>query len=295
MELMLKEKRKFGNLKIHGCFKSENRGTAVFIHGFNSSYKIWGNLNEPNSFFKQFYDYGFNCYTVNFSNTILTSITELADEELEQSIDFVLSKLQEKEKLVFITHSLGGVILRYFLDVNISHLYHNSIDLKKKGNISLIALLALKKHDENFFQLINSETSLREKIKHKIKSNVLSELYFDSKLMYTLNNDVSSNLWSEIPTYNFIASDDIIVSRESVNFHPNEIAYHKNFHQQEFKSVHMKNPFEWRELTDFLNLKELKKIKSDLEERIPGLKYFTMKPIYQNLNVINYLKERLNH
>jgi hypothetical protein len=56
----------------------------------------------------------------------------------------------------------------------------------------------------------------------------------------------------------------------------------------------MKNPFEWRELTDFLDLKELKKIKISLEERIPGLKYFTMKPIYQNLNIIKYLKDQLN-
>jgi hypothetical protein len=316
MELMLKEKRKYGNLEIHGYSRSDNIGTVIFIHGFNSTYKIWGNLNKPNSFLKQFYDYGFNCYTINFSNTILTSIVELADEELEQGIDFILSKFQEMKKLVFIAHSLGGVILRYYLDVDLQHQYHKSNDLKRRLNISTIALLAspnhgisvsssvfrdskkemqLKSHDKNIFQEINSETSFREKIKNKFQSNVLSELYYDSKLMYTLNNDVSSNLWPEIPIYNFIASDDIIVNSGSANFHPNEIDYHKNFHQQEFKSVHMKNPFEWRELTNFLNLKELKKIKSNLEERIPGLKYFTLKPIYQNLNVIKYLKEQLNH
>jgi competence CoiA-like predicted nuclease len=206
-------------------------------------------------------------------------------------------------------------MLRYFLDVELHHQYHNSNDLKRNFDISMIALLAspnhgisvsssvfrdskkgtqFKKHDKNIFQEINAETSFREKIKNKFQSNVLSELYYDSKLMYTLNYDVSSNLWPEIPIYNLIATDDIIVNNGSANFHPNEIVYHKNFHQQEFKSVHMKNPFEWRELTDFLDLKELKKIKINLEERIPGLKYFTMKPIYQNLNIIKYLKDQLN-
>lgn len=312
MDLVLKEKRKYGDLKLYESKNSKNKGIILFIHGFNSSYKIWGDIEQKDSFFMQLYKLGYTCYSIDFSNTLFTSIVDLADEELEQVINIIEHK-NKNRKLVLIAHSLGGVILRYFLDSEVKHRFHNVQRLKEELKISLIALLASPNHgialsssafknipEENynnspkeFFQGLTSFSSYRKKINEKIPNNVLSELYYKSKLIQTINNNIATNLWPEVPIYNLIASDDIVVNPESAKIHHEEIDYHGQFYQYEFESVHMKNPLEWRELIEFLNLKEIKKIKKDLEDRIPGLKYFTLKPIYQNSDVINLLKEQL--
>ncbi|OLS27880.1 MAG: hypothetical protein HeimC3_01740 [Candidatus Heimdallarchaeota archaeon LC_3] len=92
-----------------------------------------------------------------------------------------------------------------------------------------------------------------------------------------------------MPIYNIIASRDIVVNRESAIFYPEEINYHNNFQQLEFESLHMKNPFEWRELSDLFNKSDLKRVKTEIEQKIPFIGYFSLKPIYANTEVIKIL------
>ncbi|HKZ40517.1 MAG TPA: hypothetical protein VJ044_06110, partial [Candidatus Hodarchaeales archaeon] len=56
------------------------KGFTFFVHGFNSSSEIWGDRNT--GLVQAFYEIGFNCYAINFSNSVTNSIRTLADEEL---------------------------------------------------------------------------------------------------------------------------------------------------------------------------------------------------------------------
>lgn len=47
-------------MKLYACEQQNNKGVILFIHGFNSSHKIWGNVGEYDSFVHNFYNRGYN-------------------------------------------------------------------------------------------------------------------------------------------------------------------------------------------------------------------------------------------
>jgi WD40 repeat protein/pimeloyl-ACP methyl ester carboxylesterase len=122
-KIMRKLKNKFKRKSRHGLNilrKSKNGITVVFIHGLNSSRKCW--RHENGSYWpkllhndKRFAEFGIS--TFDYQTGILSgdfSIKDIVDN-LHASFSGIDHNLLDSPAIIFVAHSMGGIIARRFL------------------------------------------------------------------------------------------------------------------------------------------------------------------------------------
>ena len=290
---------------------SHPKGVILFIHGFNSSAKIWG--NESEGFVEKALAHKFIPFVIDFSDPRNGSIINLADADLWFTFEFISKFLKTNfssdnyPPINFVAHSMGGVILRYFLSTEINHKHHGSTELQKFSCKSA-ALLSVPNHG---ISKANSENIVRKLEKFIFDINSISKqkfsLHWPNKAFYQLltgnsiieqlQKDLPSNMWKEIYWMNFIAEKDLVVDKISAHFEAEEITYLKdNFLQKEYDATHMRNPLE--SFTDSL-LEKIPftdtKFFTNLEKKTPDVFGYVIKePIYANEDLIDDYFAQLN-
>lgn len=284
-------------------FLNQTKGIILFVHGFNSSAQIWG--DDKNGFVASTIQNHYIPFVIDFSDSLNGSIINLADQDLFSMVDYVRNFLQNNHltnkrlPLFFITHSMGGIITRYFFSLKHQHAKHTASDLHNL-NIKAIALLGVPNHgiskanSDNFVtkmeKIIGEFNSLAgEKHSVTLVNKAFFQLLSGNSIISSLLADLPSNMWPELFWMNFIASKDIVVDRTSSFFPPEEVSYLKNnFYQTEFDATHMRNPF--HAFTDALHNKipfTDSKLFSKIESKTPDfLGYLTKEPIYANTELI---------
>lgn len=282
---------------------SNAKGIILFVHGFNSSAKIWG--DENNGFVSLSIKNQFIPFVVDFSNARIGSIANMANFDLHFCFIYIqdfLSKNKAKKTPLpfhFVAHSMGGVITRYFLSTTVPHDNYDVSELKMT-NIKSVALLGVPNHgisksnSDNFvakMEKIISDFNSFSGPKHSIK--LVDQAYFQllsgNTIITSLLNDLSTNMWPELFWMNFIAQFDIVVDHNSSFFNEDEVAFlGDNFLQKEFDATHMKNPL--KKFTDMATKKipfNNNKFLSSLEIKKPDfLGYLVNEPIYANKDLM---------
>ncbi len=301
-----------GNATLYGLEQSfilENKflkhlqGIIIFVHGFNSSAQIWG--DKDNGFVSSAIKEQYLPYVIDFSDSLNGSIVNMADWDLYYVYDYIKQFLESqglKNKHVpinFVSHSMGGIITRYFLSLKHDHPNHSASDLKA-FNIKSVALLGVPNHGiskrnsdnlvskmEKFILDFNSYAG--KKYSLKLADKAFFQLLSGNSIITSLLNDLPSNMWPELYWMNFIASRDIVVDRISSYFPPEEVNFlKKNFYQTDFDATHMRNPFHafTNALVEKMPFSDSKMF-AKIENRTPDfLGFLTKDPIYANKSLI---------
>jgi hypothetical protein len=281
---------------------SNPKGIILFVHGFNSSASIWG--NEKEGFIAAALNNNYIPFAIDFSDPLHGSIVNFADIELVNLFNFsqlyIREKIQQNRAIPihFVAHSMGGIILRYFLSSSYSHPNH-SIDDLKSSSITSAALLSVPNHG---ISKVNSDNlvSKMEKLisdfnsfvgkKHGIQlaNKAFFQLLSGNSIISTLLQNLPLNMWPTLFWMNFIAERDIVVEHKSSYFSEKEVSYlRNNFKQVEFDATHMKNPF--YSFTNKIQGKIQEKITfndngliAKFEKKFPDFGFITKDPIYAN-------------
>lgn len=284
------------------------KGIILFIHGFNSSAQIWG--DEKTGFVSESVDKRYIPFVIDLSNSINGSIINLADYDVFKSFNYIQDFLGKEisknihPEIHFVAHSMGGIILRYFLSTHHKHKYHNPADFKKL-NFKSVALLAVPNHgisksnSDNFVakmdKLIQNFNSLAgEKFSIKLVNKAFYQLLTGNSIIDSLLQNLDTNMWTTLYWMNFIADKDIVVDHISSYFPPDQISYlENNFYQTNFDATHMKNPFQT--FTDAVRRQipfSDSSLYSKIEQKTNFLGFLTKDPIYANKDLI---KDYFNH
>ena len=283
-------------------FFSKAQGVLLFIHGFNSSAEIWGNQSE--GFVSSAIKKKYIPFVIDFSDSFNGSIVNLADQDLFFLFEFVRTFLKDhftsqQLPIHFVAHSMGGIILRYFLSFNHKHTNHTAEDLKK-SNLKSAALLGVPNHGisksnsdnlvskmEKFIMDFNALAG--KKYTLKLANKAFFQLLSGNSIIDSLLENLSSNMWPELFWMNFIGNRDIVVDKNSSFFPTEEVEYlQSNFYQMDFDATHMRNPF--HSFTNAL-VKKIpftdSKFFSRIEKKTPDfLSFLTKDPIYANTSLI---------
>ena len=283
---------------------SKPKGIIFFIHGFNSSGHIWG--TDTDDFISLALKNHFIPYAIEFSDSFGGSLISLANYDLAYSFNYILETLKpvfssnKFPNIHFVAHSMGGIILRYFLSTIFSHPNH-SIEELKKLPLTSVALLSVPNHG---MSKANSERFIKRLEKLVVEINAYSpkkyglhlpenhfyQLLSGNNIFQGFFNDLSTNMWPELYWMNFIAERDIVVERKSSYFEPEEIEFlGTNFFQKEYDATHMRNPLE--SFTDSLKGKisffDTKIIPKIEDSKLNFLGYLIKGPIYTNKELIS--------
>ena len=282
---------------------SKTKGIIIFIHGFNSSAQIWG--DEAQGFVSVAIDKRYLPFVIDFSDSFNGSIVNLADFDLWYAYKYVkdfLASTYSNDKIPsinFVAHSMGGIILRYFLSLKHDHVNHQASDLQSDP-IHTVALLGVpnhgisKRNSDNFVSKMEKiikdfNTFAGKKRSLKIANKAFFQLLSGNSIITSLLENLYTNMWPELFWMNFIAERDIVVERNSSFFPPEEISYlQDHFYQNEFDATHMRNPF--HAFTNALHEKipfTDSKLFAKIEDKTPDFfGYLTKDPIYGNNDLV---------
>jgi pimeloyl-ACP methyl ester carboxylesterase len=277
--------------------KSSNyKGIILFVHGFNSSYAIWG--DKKVGFISYAIKHNYLPFAINFSDSIKDSIVKMADTELAMAIEFILKNYENE--LHIVAHSMGGIITRYYLMTIYTRLEIRENLVKRLKSVALLGVpnhgvpapftkgrtSKLVKMIENFISEVNKTDIVRIKVLDKAYFQLLS----GNSIITELNNNLENNLWLDVYWFNFYGSKDLVVPMESSKFDTEEILFlGSHFFQFEFNTTHMKNPLSL--FTDLITKKldgllTPDEIKAKIEQKIPSVEYLTNDPIYSHSPLI---------
>ncbi len=204
------------------------------VHGFGSNADIW--FSHEKSLGNYFKNQGFDCWALDLSRDVAGNIEILAHEDLLTSVDFIFRK--KNEKVLLITHSMGGIISRLFTSPHFTHPYPlDRIEEMIKG----IALLTVPNHGVEIGDISKIEDTVNT-IRKLMKSNQepiesdfglgFAQLTHKSKLIKTLNQPLVLN--PNIAWVNVVGTHDRVVPLKSALFTDTEMEKIPNIIQREF-------------------------------------------------------------
>lgn len=212
------------------------------VHGFGSNAEVW--FTHEKSLGNFFKSQGYDCWALNLSNDISGNIEILAHEDLLTAVEFIFRKRQQK--VIIITHSMGGIISRVFTSPHFNHPYPlERIEKMIKG----IALLAVPNHGvemgdiSRIEETVNTIRKLMRADQEPIKSDFglgFVQLTYKSRLIKTLNKPLVLN--TNIKWLNAVGTYDRVVPVKSALFSDSETNKLVSFSQKEFACDHMVYP-----------------------------------------------------
>lgn len=212
------------------------------VHGFGSNADVW--FSHEKSLGNYFKKEGFDCWSLDLSSDVVGNIETLAHEDLLTAVDFIYRK--KKEKVLIVTHSMGGIITRVFTSPHFTHPYPlNKIEKMIKG----IALLTVPNHGVEIGDIskiqdtVNTIRKLMKSNQKPIKSDFglgFAQLTHKSKLIKALNQPLVLN--PNFSWLNAVGIYDRIVPKKSALFSDLEMEKIPNIIQREFDCDHMVYP-----------------------------------------------------
>ncbi|UCG03887.1 MAG: alpha/beta hydrolase [Candidatus Heimdallarchaeota archaeon] len=232
-----------GLAKLHRKTPDSKGSPVLFIHGFGSNAQVWFAYDDSlGNYYKTLQ---MDCWTLNLSNAVTGNIKTLAHEDVLTAVDFIYKK--RGETVLIISHSMGGIISRYFTSPYVDHPY----PLKQiESMIRAIALLTVPNHGVEAGDISRIEETVNVLRKflsedHKPLAADLGLGFFQlthtSHLLQSLNTLPPLNpnlLW-----LNAVGTYDKVVPRNSALFEEFEYKTLQNFSQKEFPCDHMVYPF----------------------------------------------------
>lgn len=215
----------------------------LLIHGFGSNSKIW--FAHENSLGNFFINQKLDGWALNLSNVISGNIQTLAHEDLLTAIDFIYK--ERKQRVLIISHSMGGIISRVFTSTHIKHPYPlQNIEKMIRG----IVLLTVPNHGvgagdiSRLEETINFLRNILKNGQEPLAADLglgFIQLTLKSRLLTSLNTSPPLN--PNISWLNAVGSFDKVVPMKSALFEESEIQNIPYFSQQEFPCDHMVYPF----------------------------------------------------
>ena len=186
-----------------------------------------------------------DCWALNLSNAVSGNIQTLAHEDLLTAIDFINN--EQKQRVLIVSHSMGGIISRVFTSPNFNHPYPLP---KIEDMIRGIALLTVPNHGVGTGDISRIEetvTKLRRFLKddqEPIAADLglgFIQLTPKSQLIRVLNKYIPLN--PNITWLNAVGTFDKVVPLNSALFEDEETTDIPHFSQKEFPCDHMVFPF----------------------------------------------------
>lgn len=269
--------------------KSDDCQPVLFIHGFNSTQKIWFSHKHKDIFYNGFAEKaiedGYDVWSLNLSKPKMGNLIELAEDDVLTSIKIVYNAT--KRKIIIVAHSMAGVLCRYLTYNNFSvNNSKNEIDLM----VSEIFTLATPHQGFTIKQKFQNKISnLIEKFENWVANNHKIPFYFGF-FQFLSQNDLFQKLNAEtmlhpsIKWYNAIAQHDIFIHESSKL--PNEKL--NNVDQRIFKVHHFKIPFS----DFFVSIVEKMKIKENWNSFYKKVGFIENPPIYWSDEVYDWIFSR---
>ncbi len=267
-------------LRLNGA---SNKQPVLFIHGFNSSEKIWFSHKKAGIFYQGFAEKalqdGYDVWLLGLSKSTKANLIELAEDDLLSSLQIIFGLTNKKIKIV--AHSMSGVLCRY-----LSHpIYFESIESDIMENMVFeVVTLATPHHGFSFKQKFKNKISRifehfeiwASKKKQTSLYSSFFQYFSQSEFFTSLNSNVYFN--PEIKWTNAVAEHDFFVHKSSIL--PENSG--TNVHQKFFNVNHFKPPFS-DYIIRFLNKFSIKSRKMD---------FLTSPPIYWSPEVYEWIFSR---
>ena len=253
---------------------------VLFIHGFNSSEKIWYSYKNRGIYYEGFAEKaledGYDVWLLGLSKSKMANLIELAEDDLLSALITIFSITNKKIKIV--AHSMSGVLCRY--------LTHPVYYEKTRSDIMefmVDEIVTLATPHQGF--------TVKQKFKNKISSlfehfeiwaskkrrNPLYSGFFQflsqSEFFITLNTNFYFN--PAIKWTNAVAKHDFFIHKSSIL--PTETM--QGVDQKFFNVNHFKVPFSDIIIT----------IKNKFSLKSPKMDFFTTPPIYWSVDVYNWI------
>lgn len=186
-----------------------------------------------------------DCWALNLSNAVTGNIKTLAHEDVLTAVDFIYK--ERKQAILIISHSMGGIISRFFTSPHVDHPYPLQLI---EPMIKAIVLLTVPNHGVEAGDISRIEETvnvLRNFLKedHKPLATDLGLGFFQlaqkSHLLQSLNALPPLN--PKITWFNGVGTYDKVVPRKSALFVEQEFRNQPKFFQKEFPCDHMVYPF----------------------------------------------------
>ena len=253
---------------------------VLFIHGFNSSEKIWFShrtkTNEYEGFAEKAVKDGYDVWILSLSKSKMANLIELAEDDLLTALMIIHTETDKKIKII--AHSMSGVLCRY-----LSHpIFFESVNLDiMETMVSEIVTLAtphsgftIKQKSQN--KLATIFEHFENWVSGKKKSPLYSGFFqFLSKsdLFITLNSNLYFN--PGIKWVNAVAKHDFFILQSSILPIENLIGLEQKF----FDVNHLKLPF-YELMVRFVNKFGIKSKRLD---------FFISPPIYWSNEVYEWI------
>ncbi len=136
--------------------KPKNGTSVIFIHGINSSADCWRNKNKsywPELLEEESELANIGIYIFSYRTGINTGFYSLSDIVDSLKEYFVLDDLISSERVIFVCHSMGGIVARRFLVSQYSTLVEKALN---KIGLFLVASPSLGSEYANMLSLISA-------------------------------------------------------------------------------------------------------------------------------------------
>ncbi len=104
-----------GRASLYRLTKKAKLRPVLFIHGFNSSEKIWFSHDKLGIFYQGFAEQaiqdGYDVWILGLSISKMANLIELAEDDLISALQTIFALTSEKIKII--AHSMSGVLCRY--------------------------------------------------------------------------------------------------------------------------------------------------------------------------------------
>ncbi|MHA1449177.1 MAG: esterase/lipase family protein [Candidatus Hodarchaeales archaeon] len=280
------------NGKAHLIHLNEDRPNSqpvLFIHGFNSSNKIWMSYKRHGSFFTGFAekarDDGYDSWTLRLSRSKRGDLLQLAEDDLFSAITIIHEKTGKKIKII--AHSMAGLLCRLLTNSDV--FTPENVHAAEKM-ISEVCMLATPHHGFSFKKGIHFKkvTKVVDRFEHWLasldgsKASQVMKAFFQLLSASDLFNKMMTNDFNpSIMWFNAVAYEDYLIS-ESAKLPDQNI---DNLKQKVFDVHHFKIPFS--ELVQYIVERE--NIHTRLKRFEDELDILKKPPIYRSEEVYEWI------
>lgn len=280
---------------------------VLFIHGFNSSEKIWYSKKKSKDstrFAERAFELGRDVWSLNFSHSKSVDIRTLALQEIFPSLKYIHGQ-RKGEKIDIVSHSMGGIYCRFLFSENFEEKKEKCREAEEI--VDSVTMLATPNHGINIKRIrkiLDSQdwvSTFERRLKatdfkfvKKQTNRAFWQILQGSDFLNQLNKSPRL-LNPKISWKNGIATKDILVEYSSAEFSSEEVSNLKNvdLEQKYFETVHMKNLLHFLPIFSESSSEDIfAVIRRGLEKLFPKeIPYLLRAPIYASEEVFDWTFE----
>ena len=256
------------------------RQPVLFIHGFNSSDKIWFNHKSRDKEYEGFAERalqdGFDVWILQLSKSKMANLIELAEDDLLTSLMIIHTTTEKKVKIV--AHSMSGVLCRYLSHpIFFEKIEFNLLETMVNEVVTLatphLGFTIKQKTQNRLFSIIEHFENWVAKKKRLPLYSGFFQFLSKSELFITLNTDMY--LHPGIKWINAVAKHDFFIHKSSIL----PVEKLESLEQKFFNVNHFKLPFyEW-----------ILRIVNKFGIQSKRITFFTSLPIYWSNEVYDWI------